>query len=1416
MKRAAPAPVLAPAAPPAFVLSCVDAPRAGETLQPGALLAGKGWAISEAGIESIALYLGDSFLCYATYGQPRPEIGRDFGHYPQAHHSGFVFSVRLGADIERQRGADLEFRFRAGGGSETRRLVRLSWPKPAHEALQEATHQSSRPWPIRVVLEECRIDGAGRLRLAGHAMARDGVPDLALFLGEHRLAEPERGLSRPDVAAQHPGYAEAALSGFRLVEQLPAAPGEQDTVRVVARLADLQRQIVVPLALPDEGPRLMQSGEVTLCCDLLRLHEGALVLGGWAIGAAETREIELLAGGVSLGFAETGLKRPDIGNRFPALPAARFSGFRFRAALSPTVALEAGDRIDLRVADQAGGERRMELRLPGRAPGIEADADQIHAGIEAPALGADRAAEPIRGIVTIAGWAVSLSGIRRVTIWSDDRLLGEAHLGGRREEIGANFPDLPDSLTSGFALSVQHRKVGDGDHAIRVAIEARSGAVTERAFRITLTGDDDARLFPLRRAVPAGETALRLDLLKCHGALPDFTLVIRPSPSGSLRGLERTLQSLRRQSLERWQALLVVEDDQAEEARAILGAAGPPFDRRAAIVDADQPHPLFTGAGKERFDLLCLLRAGDRLGADALMELAVEARLGRADFVYADERCFDPGRDGVYPFLKPGWSPDLLLSMNYLGRAWCARRALVRRAGLELADIVRHGMYHAALRLTEQARHVAHVPSCLMERAGRRVESLKREQTALDLALARRRIEGTIATGRTTATFRLQRALPRRPPVSVIIATCGARGLIRTAIEGLRTRTDWPALEIICLDDIPAEDAELKSWLAGAADRVIPIDFPFNWSRANNLGAAAATGEYLLFLNDDTEPAAPGWLAAMMEQATRREVGAVGPQLLYPDGKVQHAGMFLAGGDGLHIFRFAEAEEPGPFGLALAQREVTAVTGACLLTRRALFRKLGGFDEGHGVIKNDLDFCLRVGASGHSVVYTPHATLTHHEMASRAHLPDAFDAASFQGAWGLVQLRGDPLFNPNLRPYNEDMLPQSEPVQYLQTGQPLLDKQRVRRILAVKLDHIGDFLCALPALKRLRTAFPRARITLLAGGSAMPLATSCGLVDEVLRFDFFHPRAADGRRTIDEAEYATLAERLRAMHFDLAVDLRTHADTRHVLRHAGATWLAGFDRGARFPWLDIAVEWEGDPRLADKRQHVSDLLLRLADAVANAAASPAAHLAGNLLPSLGKETRKAASHLRTVLQAAGLPAAFGKQGVVAIHPGAGVPLKQWPAAEFAGLIRLLLADRALGILLVGGVEDGPVAHEIASLVDRPEAVHILAGRLPLDELALLLNGCVLFVGNDSGPKHLAGALGVPTVGIHADHVDATEWGPLGPRAIAVRRHMRCGPCYISDEADCPRNVSCLRGIRPSQVWRACRLLLGLSPVRGDG
>jgi ADP-heptose:LPS heptosyltransferase/GT2 family glycosyltransferase len=944
--------------------------------------------------------------------------------------------------------------------------------------------------------------------------------------------------------------------------------------------------------------------------------------------------------------------------------------------------------------------------------------------------------------------------------------------------------------------------------------------------RTSLTANPDL----LRRKVSQAETDLHLETLRRLDWHPAFCfLLIVDASEEATRQARVTLNSLRLQTFSEWRVVILryrqldsdamIEslekglddvrtlrdrllnrdygeawrdrlldgfDDLRDRVEVVSGNRSRQISEVVECACAAQP-PAFLG----------VLRAGDELSTDALLELAMTSGMCRdCDFFYSDEQCISPVTKSMEAFCKPQWSPDLSLSTNYIGRLWCASLQLITRTRATLNDLRRFGEYDLVLQCTEQAVKIRHIPSVLCQRGTERLDSKATEERALVRALARRGIEGDVQSGCRPGIYRVKRQITSLGRVSIIIPTCAAKGLIKTCIETLHALTDYSDFEVVCVDNIPEREREWKRWLRANSDKVVEVGEPFNWSRFNNRGAAAADGKFLLFLNDDVEIIEPGWLRAMIEHAQRPEVGVVGAQLLYPDATVQHAGMFLADlGVGRHVFRHQQRDDPGYFGLALTQRNVTAVTGACLLTRREIFEEVAGFDEAHQVINNDLDYCLKIRRRGLLCVFTPYAALVHHERASRSQTDERYNSAAFAAQWRRAFEEGDPYHHPRLSKRVDGMVLEGEATEALCVGHPLFDRHRIRKILVVKLDHLGDCVGALPAIRRLKHHFPHASTTVLSGSWSKPIWSLVPEIDEVIILDFFQSRSDLPPRKISQAELCALRRRLEGYRFDLAIDLRRHPETRYILQYTGARFLAGFEHQARFPWLDIALDWEGDERLVLKRRHFGDDFVTLVDAVA-AAGEPGRVIIPyepNAPPNLPDDW------LRQV---------FSRR-VVCVHPGVGNEMRQWPVGYFGELIDLLVERSNVNVVMIGGLEDITVAATVSDHLEHREQVWSLVGKLDLLDLPPVLIACSLFVGNNSGPKHIAAGLGVPTVGIHSGNVDTREWGPIGPHALAVRRNVECSPCYLTKVKDCHRDLACLRELRPAEVYPVCQRLLAL-------
>jgi GT2 family glycosyltransferase len=260
--------------------------------------------------------------------------------------------------------------------------------------------------------------------------------------------------------------------------------------------------------------------------------------------------------------------------------------------------------------------------------------------------------------------------------------------------------------------------------------------------------------------------------------------------------------------------------------------------------------------------------------------------------------------------------------------------------------------------------------------------------------------------------------------VSILIPTRDRVDLLKPCLASLRRTINLADVEVIVLDNDSSSPDALAFFaeLAEAQIRIVSVRGPFNFSRIIGSGVSVASGEFILLLNNDIEALKPGWLEEMLSRIAEPDVGAVGATLLWPSEVVQHGGVVLGVNFGAgHAFSERIDGDPGYGDLLVVARQCSAVTAACLLTRRRLFLDLGGFDKDRFPVNfNDVDYCLRLRARGYRVILTPYAKLTHRESASRGRAArnDSADRAkgelrNLRSAWGEALL-SDPFYNPLL------------------------------------------------------------------------------------------------------------------------------------------------------------------------------------------------------------------------------------------------------------------------------------------------------------------------------------------------------------------------------------------------------------------
>jgi GT2 family glycosyltransferase len=484
----------------------------------------------------------------------------------------------------------------------------------------------------------------------------------------------------------------------------------------------------------------------------------------------------------------------------------------------------------------------------------------------------------------------------------------------------------------------------------------------------------------------------------------------------------RLLDSVAGQSRANWEILAVVGPSHDPTTLPSLRRRAHE-DHRIRVLEAgeDCAQALNRALDDATGTFVVLLRPEGELAAGALAEVTDFAqRYPEADVIYSDEDRRDARGRRSDPFFKPDWSSDDVLSYPYVGHLCVFRTALARALGGFRSGICGAEDFDLLLRLQRRAREIRHVPRVLWHRRSESSPGLW--PFARNEAIDRRVVgdylketgaDAEVTTGLVPGTCRVKWRIQGSPLVSIIIPTRDRIHLLRRCLAGILERTAYRNVEVVVVDNASVEPETLE-FLASCGARVVRDPEPFNFARLCNVGVRHTRGEHLLFLNNDAEPCDAEWLSAMLELSQRETVGAVGAKLYYPDGRIQHLGIVVGiNGTAAQIFRGAPADHPGYFGAAYAIRECSAVTGACLMTRREVFETLGGFDETFAVNFNDVDYCLRVRERGFRVVFTPYARLMHHEFATREREKWPPEAERFRRRW-VEPAWVDPYYNPNL------------------------------------------------------------------------------------------------------------------------------------------------------------------------------------------------------------------------------------------------------------------------------------------------------------------------------------------------------------------------------------------------------------------
>jgi O-antigen biosynthesis protein len=524
--------------------------------------------------------------------------------------------------------------------------------------------------------------------------------------------------------------------------------------------------------------------------------------------------------------------------------------------------------------------------------------------------------------------------------------------------------------------------------------------------------------------------------------------VIMPVFNTPERYLRAAIESVREQAYPAWE--LCVADDASTEphVRAILREYVAADSRIKVTFRKENGHiSRASNSAVEMADgeFIALLDHDDLLTPDALFEVALLLnKYSDADMIYSDEDKVNDDGTLTDPFFKPDWSPDTFLSKMYTCHLGVYRTAIVRELGAFRPEFDGSQDYDLILRFTERSSLIHHIPKVLYhwrissisaasDPAKAKPYAKEAALRAINEALERRGEPGKVKPfPESPNTYLVRYKIIEQKKVSIIIPTRDHADVLAKCLRSIFSHATYPNFEVIVVDNGSRDEETLalfKDWskTQDGRFRVLPYDVPFNFAKINNFAVANSDGNFLLLLNNDTEVVSTDWLEAMIEQAQRPSIGAVGALLLYPDDTVQHAGIIMQmGGVAGHVHRFATRNERGYFSALKTVTNYSAVTAACLMVRRDAYQQVEGMSEDLVVAFNDVDFCLKLRSAGYYNIFLPHVVLYHHESRTRGYDTTPAKQAIFIRECDLMLERWkisdspDPFYNPNLSIKHED------------------------------------------------------------------------------------------------------------------------------------------------------------------------------------------------------------------------------------------------------------------------------------------------------------------------------------------------------------------------------------------------------------
>lgn len=518
-----------------------------------------------------------------------------------------------------------------------------------------------------------------------------------------------------------------------------------------------------------------------------------------------------------------------------------------------------------------------------------------------------------------------------------------------------------------------------------------------------------------------------------------FSIVV-PLYKTPLKFLHEMIDSVLNQIYPNWELILINSTPDCVE---LCSALDQLKDERIEVVTLDSNKGISGntnfGITEAKGDYVVFFDHDDTLDPFALYRYAGRIQdCPDTDALYCDEDFLNEAGEYVAPHFKSDFNLDLLRVHNYITHLLCVRASFAKELMLR-KEFDGAQDYDFLLRLVERTQNIYHVPEVLYhwrisdtstaKSAGNKNYADDAGRRALQEHLDRCGLNGTAELTDSACFYHIAYALNEEPLVSIVIPNKDSVEVLRRCIDSIEEKTDYRNFEILVVENNSTEDTTFEYYRTVSEQyenvRIATWDGPFNYSAINNYGVGLTSGKYLLFLNNDTEVIESGWLSSMLSFCQRDDVGAVGAKLLYPDDTVQHAGVMMICcrnegemGGPIHVFNNLDRDDPGYMRRAVISQDLSAVTAACMMTKRSVFEELNGFNEDFEVAFNDVDFCLRVRSLDKLVVFDADALLYHYESFSRGYetgekkIRFMREQGKLRTAWAEYYVNGDPYHGP--------------------------------------------------------------------------------------------------------------------------------------------------------------------------------------------------------------------------------------------------------------------------------------------------------------------------------------------------------------------------------------------------------------------